>query len=145
MTTLSETSSPAAGPSLEGTTAPAHHLKRSKCTLQTTALTGSPWRYVRVWVDGKAKLRPFRCPDCGTEIRLLANHDKTVQQKDAITCGKCGWIPALMTQAQKDELIEDPEQILVKEHMKRMEEKDNKHHINGKSKRNRKAISAACY
>lgn len=130
-----------AGPSSEGTTALAHHFKLSKCTTRTTALPGSPWRYVRV--DGE--LRPFRCPDCNTEIRLVANHDKTVQQKDAITCSKCGWVPALMTPSQRDALIADPEQLLVKEHMKRIEYKDNRNKINGKSKRDKKAISRACY
>jgi hypothetical protein len=58
---------------------------------------------------------------------------------------KCGWVPALMTPAQKDALIADPDQLLVKEHMKRMEYKDNPRKINDKSKRDKKALSRACY
>lgn len=140
MTTLSETSSPAAGPSLEGMTAPAHHLKLSKCTTRTNR-RGAPWRYARVWVDGKIKLRPFRCPNCDEEIRLsVMNPDNS-----SITCWRCAWIPALLTPAQLDLLEEDPEELAYKEHKKEMEKRDNKNHINGKSKRNRKAISRACY
>lgn len=124
---------PTAGPS--GIIAVLHHFKRSKCTARTTLL-GQPWRYV---MEG-GKLVPFRCPNCQTVIRHLKDYND-----DAITCSKCAWIPEKLTPDQKAALRTDPELKLAHGYLTMIEYKDNPKNIKGKTKRDKKFLSKACY
>jgi predicted RNA-binding Zn-ribbon protein involved in translation (DUF1610 family) len=115
---------------------------------RTTSRMGQPWKYVIV--DDKPK--PFACPECGTEIRhiparsdVVHDHQRECHLSYATTCEQCGWIPADMTPEQRAALLTDPELLPAKEYMKRIEQKDNPKKINGKTKRDKKFLSKACY
>lgn len=101
------------------------------------------------------KLVPFRCPECDTVIRhrpahegVVYNHTNECHLTYAITCEQCGWIPDHVDPEQRAILATlrtDPEMIPAKEYMRRIEYKDNPNKINGKTKRDKKFLSKACY
>jgi len=126
----------------------------AKCTTKPGNRLGMPWKYV---LDEAGKLRPFKCPKCGEEIRYLPEKSRERSRMEAligcgvstaVNCGTCGWNPSMLTSATQevwDSLRTDPEMIPAKRYMERLEFNDNKNRINGKYKRDKKAISRACY
>jgi hypothetical protein len=116
---------PSAGPtSCERFLSP---YKRVKCTAEPDNYRDMPqWYIVK---DGK--VQPFRCPEC----------DTVITQCSGLTCRRCGWLAADMTDEQKRSLLTDPAKAPYNAYMAYLRRNDR----DGRARRERKWISKISY